>query len=289
MNTLVYCDGLWSPWVRWENDLGIRRSRGVLEVTEVKNGKKAALFHGEDHLRRLQISCQCHPSINSDALPSCEEIQKKAEWLLSAGPAEALVWIIVTAGSSKDHKKPIGKPKIILDITQFPTVNELPLKLKTVNARREFPEIKLTAGYGYADFYQTEAEATGHDSFLYWSPWTGIAEGPYENIFFVTKNNVLVTPKSGILKGITRKIVLQLAREPGLFHGVEEKNEIHLGVVEGFDEAFVTSTTKWVHPVACIDEYSHLKVGPGTKTALLRARFLEYREKYYKERGAPTN
>src|SRR3989338_3670939 len=286
MRTWVYCGGLWSPWVRFEDDLGIRRARGILEVLEARTGKETVLFHWEDHLKRLEKAYKRHPSINSDALPSGEEIKKKAKKLLSAGPADALVLITVTAGSSRDHKKPIGKPKLILDITPFPVISESPLKLKTINARREFPEIKLTAGYGYADFYQAEAESAGYDSFLYWSPWDGIAEGPFENVFFITKDEILVTPQNGILRGITRQVVLELAREPGLFKSVEERNQIHLGMLSGFYEAFVTSTTKWVHPVALIDGYSHLKTGPDTKTALLRERFLAYRENYYKERGA---
>lgn len=283
MDTLIYCDGRWMPHCNLSKDLGFWRASGVLEVLEAQRN---VVFHWEDHYERLLDSCKKYNPNLIGALPSEDGFKLKLNSLLKrASRSNSVVWIIVTEGDSDNFKDSKNEPKVILRTSAFSSVNPNPLKLVAKNARRECPGIKLTAHYGLARKYIREAVSLGYDSFLYWGPWTGIAEGPYENVFFVTKDNVLVTSKNGILKGITRKIVLQLARESGLFSHVEEKNEIHLGTMENFDEAFLTSTTKWIHPVSCIDEYRHFKTGPDTKTAALRDRFLEYREHYYKERG----
>lgn len=282
VDTLIYCDGRWMPHCDFSKDLGLWRSSGVSEVLEAQ---KHVMLHWEDHYKRLLNSCKKYNPNLVSALPSEDGFKLKIGWLLKmASRSDSVIYIRVTGGDSDNLKDPKDAPKVILRTTAFPSIIHAPLKLMTKSVRRELPEIKLACHYGLAEAYIREAVALGYDSFLYWSPWTGIAEGPYENIFFVTKNNVLVTPKSGVLLGITRKIVLRLARKSRLFDGIEERREIHLGMIDSFDEAFVTSTTKRVHPVARIDGYSHLKTGPDTKTALLRKKFVEYREKYYKER-----
>ena len=150
---------------------------------------------------------------------------------------------------------------------------------------REFPQCKFTAGYGYADIYEAEARDQGFDKFLYWSPRNGITEGAYENVFFVTKSGGLITQGSGVLEGITRKIVLERAGESGIFSFVDKYSPLHFAVLDGCDEAFLTSTTLHVHPVLRIDDYS-FKVGKGTYTEKTLKMFLDCRENYYKERGA---
>ena len=125
----------------------------------------------------------------------------------------------------------------------------------------------------------------GFDSFLYWSDRNGILEGPYENVLYVTKDRMLITPAAGVLHGVTRGIILTLARNSNLFKNIVE-GEVHIARLKDCSEAFLTSTTKGTAPVKKIDGYEHFRTSDKTYTAKLRKLFLKYRENYYKERGA---
>ena len=282
---LTYCNGVWHPNYNFGNDLALGRAQGVQEFLEAR-GK--ILFHWDDHYARLVSSCSTRRSIVLNRLPSKEEIEKQSSRLLEKfGTITSLVRILVTPGDSHDTKTASGYPTLSLDIMTWPTLPEKALKLKTVQARREFPQSKFTAGYGYADIYEAEVRDQGFDKFLYWDERGGILEGAYENIFLITKEGLLVTPRNGVLLGITRKIVLELARASKLFDGkVTESPAMHLGAPTAFKEAFLTSTTLGVAEVVQIDDYDHFKTGPKTLTFKLKKLFIKHREKYFKERGA---
>jgi branched-chain amino acid aminotransferase len=69
---------------------------------------------------------------------------------------------------------------------------------------------------------------------------------------FVVRGGVLATPpaSAGCLMGVTRALLLELARDAGL-----AAQEVDLAVdalVEG-DEAFLSSTTREVQPIAHVD------------------------------------
>ncbi len=68
-----------------------------------------------------------------------------------------------------------------------------------------------------------------------------IAEGPGENIFFVTKDNQVLTPELGtILPGITRSTIIELLKKELGIDVIETK--IIPGEIKNFKEAFFTGT-----------------------------------------------
>ena len=77
-----------------------------------------------------------------------------------------------------------------------------------------------------------------------------ISECPRSNIFIFNNAGQLCTPANGILKGITRKQVIELA---GQHYPVVEK-DISLEEIYGASEVFITSTTKQILPVRTIDK-----------------------------------
>ena len=80
----------------------------------------------------------------------------------------------------------------------------------TSDYRREFPEIKTT-NYLLAVSQWRNVLRKKAAEILY--VWQGkVLEASTAN-FFMVKNEVLFTPKSGILKGVTRKLVIKLAEE----------------------------------------------------------------------------
>jgi len=98
-----------------------------------------------------------------------------------------------------------------------------------------------------------------------------ISETTRANIFLV-KDGILSTPASGVLKGVTRKHVLEVAK--GLMP-VEER-EIRLKELWESDEVFITGTSKHVAPVTEIDGRMIGDGRPGEITRLIAEAYEKY-------------
>ena len=88
---------------------------------------------------------------------------------------------------------------------------------------------------------------------------------------FVVRDGVVATPpgSSGCLLGVTRALVLELA--PTLGIAIDER-PLPLDALRDADEAFLTSTTREVQPIAAVDDRA-LPAVPGPVTATLGAAF----------------
>ena len=280
-NMLTYTGGKWCADYDFKKDLGLRRAESLIEVMEARRvGERHVLFLWDEHYERLIKSCEGY-RIPLDKLPPKEEILVKLQSVLMLAGSRALGWIIVTKGPSFDFKTPYGDPTLSVDFTDVPLNQGRPFRLKTVRAMREFPELKLTAGYGYANMHTNDVCALGFDKFLYWSEQFGILEGAFENIVFITKKGELLAPNTNILYGVTRKTILELAKDFGM--KVTER-PVHNYQLDYCDEAFLASTTLKIAEVVSINEEDHLfKVFPENHhTQILQQLFLDYRAKYFK-------
>jgi branched-chain amino acid aminotransferase len=98
--------------------------------------------------------------------------------------------------------------------------------------------------------------------------WKGhVAEGTISNIFMVTKG-ALHTPHAdtGILEGVTRDLVLRLAKRQGI--PVKEAMLRPRDLMTA-DECFITNTTMEIMPVTMIDKKTIANGKPGPVTAAL--------------------
>ncbi|OIJ16855.1 D-amino-acid transaminase [Anaerobacillus alkalilacustris] len=103
-----------------------------------------------------------------------------------------------------------------------------------------------------------------------------ITEGSSSNIFIVKNRTLYTHPVTNlILNGITRQLVIQLARENNI-QVIEEA--ISLQQLKGADEAFITSTTQEITPIrnAIGDVDATFQIGEITKT--LQQSFNKYVE-----------
>jgi branched-chain amino acid aminotransferase len=98
-----------------------------------------------------------------------------------------------------------------------------------------------------------------------------IADCSGENVFIV-KNGVIYTPtlETGILHGITRDSVIEVARSLG--YEVKEQNLIRSDLYVA-DEMFMTGTAAEVTPVREVDDY--LIGDPGPVTLQLQSAYLD--------------
>ena len=96
-----------------------------------------------------------------------------------------------------------------------------------------------------------------------------ITEGPGYNVF-AHVNGRWVTPGHGTLAGITRRSMIELAREAG-----QQVDEGRLTTEDlfGADEVLVTSTAGGIMPVTVIDDKPVGTGAPGPLTRQLRDRY----------------
>jgi branched-chain amino acid aminotransferase len=128
-----------------------------------------------------------------------------------------------------------------------------------------------------------EATARGLDEALLLNDDNYLAEGGGCNAFFV-KSNSLITPSldSGILPGVTREVVLEIATRMAI--GVKE-TDINPEALNQFDEAFVTNAMIEVMPVTAVrDTNGHMvTIGSGKPGKITRRLMEAYRERVERE------
>jgi branched-chain amino acid aminotransferase len=93
-----------------------------------------------------------------------------------------------------------------------------------------------------------------------------VVEGPGFNVF-VVKDGGMATPSEGVLEGITRKTVIELADELGVPLAARE---VPADEVRAAEEVFVTSTAGGVIPVTTVDGRAVGTGQPGAVTLRLR-------------------
>lgn len=217
------------------NDIGILRGMSAFEYIRTYNRN---LFCLEDHIDRLEQSCAL---LDMDLPVSKDEVRSIVHRLNDAfGEENAGIQLVVTGGFSSDQFRYEGLSRIFGIIRPCPPITSSGFICETVQFNRGLALAK-TANYvvGIKEMGRRKV-----DEVLYRDADGGIFEGVRSN-FFAVKNGVLITAPGGILEGVTRKVVLDL---------YQGKVELRLpNLNEGFDEAFITSTTKEVMPVLKID------------------------------------
>lgn len=121
------------------------------------------------------------------------------------------------------------------------------------------PRLKCIGRYGANILAKLEANRAGAGEALMLNSQGLVAECTGDNIFIVSKGVIRTPhPSCGILRGVTRDAVIDIATEAG--YKVEE-TFLSLFDVHGADEAFLTGTAAEVIPCTSVDSR---KIGCGT-------------------------
>jgi len=228
------------------------------------------------HLDRLYASAK---AISLKVPRDKEWFQRELKNTLSAaGNDESYIRIIVTRGVGEVNIDPSSceQPNIILmvmDVTEYPkSCYEKGIQVALVSIKRNprdslNPNIK-TGNYLNNVLAKMEANKLGAQDAIMVNPWGYLTEGTTSNLFFVREGHIF-TPslECGILSGITREMVIQLAKENG-FHIEEGKwpgEELFKA-----EEIFLTGTLKKVMPVSHLDGRLVGAGNPGPITQKLR-------------------
>ena len=257
------------------DDLSVLRGFGIFDFLRTYNG---APFHLSDHLLRLQRSARLIGLHLPYSLTALTEIVKES--LARNSHAESNIRIVVTGGLSLDGITPGDAPKLLVMITP---VKPMPgewyregAKVITSHVERFMPGAK-SINYIPAILCQAEARSRQAIESLYVDRDGYLLEGTTSNLVVVRGDALITPPCERILPGITRQVVLELARK----EVVVEERQLHKDEIRLLDEAFLTSSVKEVVPVTAIDS---IKIGagrPGRRTLRIMELFREYTAAYH--------
>jgi branched-chain amino acid aminotransferase len=254
------------------NDVAVLRGYSVFESLRTYDRRP---FHLEEHLNRLYRSAEiielAVPYSRNDIAAVVQEVIKRNSY------KHATIRILVTGGESEDGILPTGKPVLAVLITPLGERDmerfAKGYKVITTHLQRTSPEAKTTS---YVAAVRALKEAARHNAAdaLFVNEQGHVLEGTRSN-FFVFRGNTLVTPRNGVLMGVTRNVVLELAQ--GRFP-VEER-PILLDELPLVDEAFITSSSREITPVVQIDDLVIGSGKPEPRTYELEQRFIEMVER----------
>lgn len=247
-------------------DLGLLRGYGLFDYFLTYNGRP---FQWDWYWARFQNSAQ---RMHLPLPLGKEETERVLTQLFTkSGLPDVAFRFVLTGGYAPDSIS-IGSPNLLIlseDIHPVPPVQyESGVKVILDDYVREMAEVKST-DYKRLILLADEIRAAGAQDVLYHKGGE-ISELSRSN-FFLVKGNKLITPNRHILHGITRRTVMQLAKDD---FQVEERPVLLSELYEA-DEAFTTSSTKMVLPITEIGELTIGEGKPGPKTHFLLMRFKE--------------
>ncbi len=254
------------------NDIAVLRGYSVFESLRTYDRRP---FHLDQHLVRLYRSAKL---IEMEIPWTTEQIAEVVREIIARNTyRHAAIRLLVTGGESDDGILPSGKPLLAVLITPLGERDmerfAKGCKLITTKLQRISPEAK-TANYIAAVRALKEAVRRDAADALFVNERENVLEATRSN-FFIFRGDILVTPRRGILIGITRNVVLELARSS---FAVEER-PILLEELALADEAFITSSSKEITPVVQIDDLIIGNGKPGPRTYQLEQRFIEMVER----------
>ncbi len=257
-------------------DHGYLYGDGAFTTLRTYNGK---LFHINEHLQRLQESCKI---IKLEMpYPTTKIIGWAKKCCLKSKLKEARARISVTRGVGEVPIQKTYSCKPILSIIvsrlprQEPKNYGVGVKIVLVRMERVLPKSK---NMNFLPSVMAMMEATKKKAFEAVFVNTGgyATEGTTSNLFAV-KNGVLATPKDDILEGITRKIVLKLAKKEGI---KTQSRALKAKELLQADEVFLAGTTKEIVPVTRIGKMKVNNGRPGEVTQRLMRAFRRYVDGY---------
>ena len=247
-------------------DQGFLRSDLTYDVPAVWNGR---FFRLDEHITRLSTSCTKARLV----LPLSHEVLKSilVEMVAKSGIRDAYICLIVTRGMRQVRG---AKAEELLDnhlyMYVMPYVWVMPPAMQRTGGKAVITRTVRRTPPGsmdptiknlqWGDFTRGLFEAADRGAVY---PFltdgdANLTEGAGYNVFIV-KDGVLYTPDRGVLEGITRKSVAEVARRLGYEVRVQV---VKVEDVYGADEIFMCTTAGGIMPITELDG-KEVGVGKG--------------------------
>ncbi|MCB0914207.1 MAG: aminotransferase class IV family protein [Actinobacteria bacterium] len=243
-------------------DRGLTVGDGVFETMKVVDGVAFALTR---HLDRLTRSAEAlgipmppesllRDAIATTARANAAEVGSvgRLRLTLTHGP-----------GLLGDPYAGDGEPTLVVTIVRqqpWPSDSVVAISRYRRNERSALTGVKSTS-YAENAVALRAAKAAGADEAILLNTSDQVCEGTGSNIFVVLEGRLVTPPlDSGCLNGVTRQLVLHWTDATERPVGAAELAQV--------SEAFLTSSTRDIHPISRIDGRDLPSPGPHTRAAM---------------------
>ena len=260
-------------------DRGFLYGYGLFETMRSYGG---CVFRLDRHLARLMHSARF---LLAAALDPDELRQAIYKTLEANNLSDARIRLTISAGEGERSLEPPkeGMPPIIVVAERLALHPQLYLKgVRAAIVRLRRNSLSPLCGIKSTNYLDnliahSEAVALGADEAILLNERGFVAECSTSNIFLVVAGKLLTpSEESGILPGITREAVLELARATGV-EVVE--GEIPVEDLRRADEVFLTTSVREIVPIVSVDGSLIASGKPGEVTKILLAAYRELVER----------
>jgi len=275
-NKTVYLNGQYLPLADAKvsvMDRGFLFGDGIYEVIPSYSG---SLFHFQDHMERLENS------LSSIRLANPHD---RAQWLEILTPLldtslDQYIYLQITRGidSKRDHTFPENvTPTVFAMCSNIVPLANLDSGVKAISvddSRWELCNVKATTLLANILLRQQAVEKGCAEAILVKDGY--VTEGAASNIFAVI-DGILITPPQGseILPGITRNVILEIARENNIPYS---EDIISLDALKTASEIWLTSSTREIVPVVQLDNETIANGKPGPIWRIMNQLFQAYKQ-----------
>ncbi len=262
---------------------GLHYGTGVFEGIRCYDTEHGpAVFRLADHLDRLERSAKLyymelpysseqlrvatHELIARNALRSCyiRPIAFRGYGQMGLNPLEAPIDVVIAVWEWGAYLGEQGKDE---------GVRAKVSSWERISPRSLIPHAKATGQYLNSVLAKIESLKAGYDEAILLDEHGHVCEGSGENVY-VVRDGAIVTPPqtASILDGISRRSVLQIARDLG--YPTIERDLARAELYQA-DEVFLTGTAAELVPVREIDDQQIGDGRPGEITQVLQRAFDE--------------
>ena len=290
MEEIVYLNGSLVPRSQARIsvfDHGFLYGYGLFETMRAYNG---TIFLLERHLQRLRHSAEVigfsSELVDIDLSKACIDVLKANDL------QDARMRITVSRGEldSFPGSSNSGTPTVVVTARSYSPLSvqtyEQGFRVVVSSLRRcrQSPLSRLkTTNYLTSVLARIEAEKAGFDETLLLNEQGFLTEGSTSNLFLVNPSGLVTpSPESGILPGITRAAVIELAGALGI--SVTEY-AIGLEALEQVEEAFLTNSVMEIMPLVEVRDNSGkvITIGSGKPGKITKRLMTAYREMVARE------
>lgn len=234
-------------------DRGFLYGDGLFETMRVRGGK---LFRWEAHLGRLKAGAA---ALRIDVpFPGNDLARFAADLTQRNGHLDGILRLTVSRGEGPRGYSPRGasQPVVVMTTHAMPATNPTALQWRLITSSYRVlsgsPLAQLKTCNKLAQVMaRAEADDRGADEAILLNEMGDIAECSSSNLFWVEDETVCTTPLSnGVLPGVTRAVVLELAGELGL--GTREESVIPEALQQS-QGVFVSLSTLGIVEVVTLD------------------------------------
>ncbi len=255
---IIYIDGKYLPDDQAKIsvfDHGFLYGDGVFEGIRAYNGR---IFRLKEHLDRLYDSAKTidlQPPFSKEEMAEviCEVLRRNSL-------TNAYIRPIISRGVGDlglDPRK-CPKPSVVVIATSwgamYGDLYDKGLRAVTVSVRRNpadaLPPNVKSLNYLNNILAKIEANYKGGDEAIFFDTNGYISEGSGDNLYIVKNGEIITPPTLNNLRGITRMVLLELAKSLGIT--VKEQNIGYFDLYSA-DEMICTGTAAEVAPITWVD------------------------------------